>query len=383
MSLLLILIIALCPAVFPKAKEYKKTSAEIFGIASFGNCEKYPMCSLLSFFTCINSPLAGVSLTVRETSDKQLVAAPEDSLKGIAGADKKISELTYEKLSEYKLLNSDGTKSVYSAARLDGILAGMNGKKIIILDCEENIISDVVKAVKSAKVKDNVYIRCKTADNEILAKKTEGLSFVPYKKSNVIFSLGSELKFAEKSGCEFAQFATKNKYGVMFSGLFTKGFDKTKGLFSFADKELSAGRPDTVEGWENIIRCGYSYIESTNVKGLCQYLEMLEESVSSLKKSIEISEKTDIKNLEGQAVKDFKKAVEAGKEITENKKIACVSDINKINEAIMEKTEEAKTGKMSEKGVFKITLPKILWVVFVIVLFTAASVYIRKKTKKR
>ena len=254
----------------------------------------------------------------------------------------------------------------------------------VILDCTEENFNDVYETVTDY---DYTYLRIR----DLSAKKTidwshamsNRVQVIPSYNGNVIFSAISAYNKTNDNDMKFCEFSSKNRYGVIFSEFFTKNFDGTWALMSFANKDLCGQRDDGIHGWESVISLGYDAIETDNEREFIKYLSLLEESYSHLESVYNEAKETDLTPYSASSTKNFEKHVSLAEELLTSKKASSQLEINECIENIENSYSEFQLFEGEEESkTFSVTPMKIFWICFAIALFVSSQVYLHRKTKK-
>ena len=373
-------------------EEYKKLPSSVLGVSCNGDTANFPENSIEAIESAISLGLDGVSVDVRKTKDGRFILMKDESLERMCGKDIKVSETDYDTLKGLKLRQSKGgptqAETEYTVASLVRALEVTHGKIFLILDCQKEDFDKIYSVVDTYSSLDNVIIRSKQTDNDELIDWAESkggkVEVMAYHRSNVIFRLISHFKKAQAAQLGCIQLATSNEYGVMFNSFFTKRLGETRGFFSFSDTEFCGERPDSTEGWENIIDSGYSVLETSNATGLASYLDSLEQSRYELLETYAKTEQIDLSSYTYNTQSNLTEALEKADLMLNSDKPSSASALSNANQNIKTALKNLEAGDSSSaKGEFKITLPRVLWTLFIVVLFVAAQMYIRKKTVKQ
>lgn len=371
-----------------QAEENNSVTSEIFAIARGGDTSEHPQNSLEAIEACLELNIDAVSATVRKTSDGKFVLFENESTKGICtGKDRNISETDFETLSSLFLLSDFGNATESKIALLSDALKLIDGEMIMLIDCEEEILDEIYEEVYKNGFAHDVIFRCREMKNEDLLSwsnsKDVKPSIIPSYKGNVIFSAINEYNFAEDNNTGIAEFATKNLYGVIYSNFFAKRFDNVKALAPVYEDELCGKRPDSVTGWENLLKLGYSVIETGNAKEFSKYISLVEDSLIRLESLYNDAKAINLSVYTSTSTQDFKKHLKTAEEILTTNKASSHSEISACIENIKLSSEEFENANGEENKTFSVTPMKIFWIIFALALFISSQIYLHKKTQKK
>ncbi len=385
-----------CFSLGASAKESFNYDKKIFAIARGGDTSKHPQNSLEAIEDCILlGNIDAVSATIRKTSDGKFVLFEKESTDGICtdkngnNVNKIISETDFSALSQYSLSSvaekNIGFASKSKIAQLYDVLRLIDGKMLLIADCDEALLDEIYDEISKNGFADSVIFRCRQMKPKELvkwAKAKDGANVIPSYDGNVIFSAISTYNLADENGLSFAEFTVKNQYGVVFSSFFTSRFESVTALASVYDKNLCAQRPDSIEGWENLLSLGYGAIETGNASEFSAYLSLADESLEKLKEVYTQAEQIDASAYSATSAKELSDSLKEAEEIIFSKKAASQNDITECINDILQASSELEKSDVTGNHVFTVTPMKIFWILFAVVLFASAEIYIYRKTEK-
>lgn len=200
-----------------------------------------------------------------------------------------IGDVSYSVLATYRLRQRNGgvgsEVSESTVASLQQALTHSDGKTFI-LDFEAKDFDSVYKCVNDNSAQEKVIYRpnCSAKDAFAIAEKNGISNIIAKYDGNVIFGAVSLVKNSSKNGLTNIQIGSKNQYGVVFYHAFTKIFLKYNQtvLFSMTDG-YNGKRPDSAEGWDDVISRGYGIIETDYPDSLQDYISESENIKSDLR----------------------------------------------------------------------------------------------------
>ncbi len=366
---------------------------KVFAISRGGDTSVFPENSIEAIKSVYTLGFDAFSSTVRKTADGEFVLFENETTNGVCvdsnGADinVKIADTKYDTLKSYYLLSTDNpafkTKTTEHIALLDDVLKETDGKLVMIIDAEEAILNEIYDKVYELGFLNNVIFRCRKMKNEDLLnwanKQTVIPDVIPAYKGNVIFSAVSTYNFAEENKTKFCEFSVKNRYGVIYSQFFANRFNYSLALAPVYDKDLCGQRPDTVLGWENLLKLGYSAIETGNAREFSEYLSLINSSYARLSQTISQLNHVNFDNF-AVSYTEFSKRLDEAKAILDSKHATCSDEINTAIENMeIASNELVKADGEKSTG---ITPMKIFWIIFAVALFVSSQIYLKKKTVK-
>lgn len=398
-SVLLCFVLLLSAAFFfsvgTSAKESFDYNKKIFAIARGGNTANYPQNSLEAIEECISlGNIDAVSATIRKTSDGKFVLFEKESTDGICcdesgnNVNKIISETDFSTLSQYRLSSvAEKNIGILSESRIADLYAVLNlidGKMLLIADCDEALLDELYDDIYENGFADCVILRCREMSEKELVgwAKNNGANVIPSYDGNVIFSAVGTYRLAKENGISFAEFTVKNQYGVIFSSFFTSRFDGVTALASVYDKNLCAQRPDNVEGWENLLSLGYDAVETGNASEFSTYLSLADQSLEKLKKVYSQAKEIDISPYTSASADELTDSLEEAEKIIFSKKSVSQNDITNCIDNILNASSELEKYDSAGGDTLIVTPMKIFWIVFAVILLASAEIYIYRKTER-
>lgn len=392
LCMMLIISVSVFSPLSASAKENSMMSDKVFAISRGGDTTLFPENSLEAINALESLNFDAVSATVRMTKDCEFILFENETTKGVCvdkdgnETDFVINESDYKNTLSKLYLSLNGKKTDCKITLLNDALNEIDEDIIFILDVPGEILDKVYESVKNHDAFNRIYFRVRDFSNKDAEKWAEKYAVTPAiisrYKGNVIFSAISTYKNAEKNKYEFCEFSVKNRYGVIYSNFFTKRFNNTKALSPVYDKDLCGQRPDTVLGWENLLKSGYSAIETGNAREFSQYLSILDSSYEKLNGSLNEAEKINLDKFTSQSADNFSKALNQCKKITDSKKATSSDEINSAVEKL-KLAENELTLLNGENKNESITPIKIFWIIFAIALFASSQIYLCKKRDKK
>ncbi len=388
----IVLMLSVFSPLTASAEEDSFVFDKVFAISRGGDTSLFPENSLEAFKSAQLLGFDAVSASVKKTYDGVYILFEEESTKGICvdengkETDYKIEQTSYKNILSKLYLTSNGLKSDYKITLLDDAVNNIGKDMIIILDVPENIAEGIYARIKTLDAFDRVYIRIRDFSNGKIEEWAEKYnnstpSIISRYKGNVIFSAISTYQKAEDSKYRFCEFSVKNLYGVIYSEFFTKRFNNTLALAPVYEKDLCGQRPDTVLGWENLLKLGYSAIETGNAHEFSKYLSLLNNSYIKLSQAVNEAKSVNADD-SNPSYAEFSKRLDECKEILDSKHASSSDEINSAIEKLTNAADELTSQNNENKNSSPITGMKIFWIIFAVALFVSSQIYLKKKTVK-
>ncbi|HBL40086.1 MAG TPA: hypothetical protein DDY98_00335, partial [Ruminococcaceae bacterium] len=248
-------------------------------------------------------------------------------------------------------------------------------------------------AYRQAKESDALNLLClrfhtaeKVAAAWLDGKKDTQVTVIGYYCGNIVFTAISRIgTYAGNAQTAAVQLQTKNSFGVVLHNTVTKKLEKfgVKGMFSFADPTVSAGRMDCAQSWDDLIAHGYTVIETAYPEDFAEYLSANTGERQKLVDCVASARTVSTQNCPSNRVKEYNKAIAQVKAL-----------IKKGNNSTVEMTQArvrldnavrnlSVTDSKTVKGDFAITPVRIGAGIFGICFVVALQVFFRSRWAKK
>lgn len=356
--------------------------------ADKGNWLEHPENSLEAVKDC---PAEFISLDVRLTSDRVPILLKDETIDRMCvdrsgnAVSGKICEISYSELSAYRLRQRNGgvgaSISSSNPTALKNVLTEVDGKTFI-LDIEPTDFEIIYNCVTENSSQSKVLYRFNCSAKEAIAfAESKGISNIITKyDGNIIFSAVSLVKNSQRNGLNIVQTGTKNQYGVIFYNAYTKIFKKYNqtALFSMTDG-YNGKRPDSSEGWDDVISRGYGIIETDYPELLLNYIsesEAIKVQLQSLKENCDKYKNENYSKDTGSA---FYKALSDADDVLN--RYASKTELSKTYSELNDTFSNLKTdGKITELFIF--SPGRIIAAILCLCAVIAAQVFFYKRRIK-
>ena len=109
--------------------------------------------------------------------------------------------------------------------------------------------------------------------------KSEKANVIAVYDGNVIFSTVAAINTVTDENMVAVQYQSKNYFNVAYGDFFADRYLTTENARAVAatySPELCGQRGDSADGWNELIKKGYSVIETNNIESLVSYIEETE-----------------------------------------------------------------------------------------------------------
>ena len=343
------------------AENDDKDISGLLSIAYRGDTAEYESNTGEAVLSAFSKGADFVSVNIRKTSDSELVLCDESEIevKGI---------LLKEMLS---LLGEDS---------------------VLILDCDAEIKDEVYALIESENAFSLAIIRINdSAENIInwLSDKSEKLQVIGVYDSFVVFTAVSHIKRLSDSGMNFVQYQSKNYFNEMFGSMVSKELfatDSAKAVAAAYNPDLCGQRSDSEDGWNDLIKRGFSVIETNNISAFAAYTKANEQARLELTELYGKAKRIDAEQYNTVSRENLLSAVETA-EVLMKRDFASSDELQSACSKLILSMENLafKTGEDTQKGALNITAGKVIAAVLVGLAILAAQIYTYKmqKGKKR
>ncbi len=395
--ILLIISVLLISASLPCFASLMVYSEKLYGeedrimcISYRGDTALYPENSLEGILSAEEKGADGVSVGVQKTSDGIYVLTENKKLSAVSDAPyEKVSEITYDELQNYSLKDNTGSVTKYRMVSLSQTISLTDEDFIIIVDADWEERDGIYDLISHYGAFGRIIIRTdKSASevNEWIASKQEKVNVISVYKGNIIFSAISNFNKMSENDAPFVQYQTKNYFNVVYGNFFCKRFageSTPKAIAPMYDLDLSGQRTDSSEGWNEVIRAGYSVIETNNLVSLVSYIDRHEKSgkaLSVLAEKASLIGTDSYSQVQRENLNDaLKFALDALDRVSslDEYESAYSSLILAMNELSISQEDD------TQKGHLNITAGKIIAAVLVGALILAAQIFVYKMQKEK
>lgn len=390
LSLILILtLIGLTAFAADSTPENKLNSPSgIISVSHRGNCVEFPANSLEAVQSAEEIGADLISVSIGLTADGVPVLCDTTvPLSQVCQTDKAdIHHLDFSELSGLRLFNNDGTLSDYKIASLEEAVKAIDSS-LLILDNAWSLRDDVYALLKKLGKENRVLLRTDASSKEITewTDNNPGLFVIGVYKANIVFNAISHFNRLSENGQPLVQYQSKNYFNVFFGSFVTKRFSSgtaTRAIAAMYNPDLCGQRDDNCVGWDEMIKRGYSAIETNCIASLVNYIESVEEARNNLSLLYQKAKDTDLTLFSTVSVKNLRACLDKAENVLNNGKSSLGETENTfslLNESMKNLTFQS-SGDI-QKGALNITAGKIIAAVLVGAAILAGEIYVFKMHK--
>lgn len=339
-----------------------------------------------------------VEIDIRKTSDGVLILMADETTKRMCGEDKKVSELTFDEISEFYLLGGEGgplaEKTEQKVPSLEQVFENKENC-LYLLDADWALRDEIYAlALKYGMTDSVIFLARNVKPSEVEEWKSSlgaDILIMTYFKGNIIFNALSYVGNSAQAGAQSVYLATKVPYGVVFGETVTgKADGKIRMMVNTAESELCGKlREDTEVWWDDLISRGYSIILTDYVPELKEYIGRCEEKREVLSSVYEkLVTNWQLPDLKSDKYLDYKLAYNNAVALSESLLKDGSSSRSDLGTAIYELQKAYDDINNDYDGLkdgsagMTVTPVRILLCVVAVIVVTIAEIFVYKKKKK-
>ena len=335
-----------------------KNYTSIQCIAHRGDTSEYESNTVEAVTSAFEKGADFVSVNIRKTSDRTLVLCSENE-------------------TEVK-----GTP-------LSDLLAILNDTDVLILDFEYELKNDIYNLLEKEDAFSKAILRINDSASNIakwLDGKNENLQVIGIYDSFVVFTAANHIKDLNNIGMKFVQYQSKNYFNEMFGSFVSKAIkaeEYTNAIVATYDPDLCGQRSDSDDGWNDLIKKGFSVVETNNLNAFLEYIKSNENSKLELQETYLKAKSIEAEKYNTVSKNNLEDAIEAAESLLSTKVSSCDELQNSISvlRSAMENLA-LRNEDDTQKGALNITSGKVIATVLVGVAILTAQIYTYKKQKK-
>ncbi len=362
----------------------------IMCISYRGDTALYPENSLEGVLSAEEKGADGVSVGVQKTADGIYVLTENKRLSAVTDAPCDfVGEITYDELQSYYLKDNTGALTKYRMVSLSQTISLTGEGFIIIVDADWEERDGIYDLISHYGAFDRIIIRVNEPAERVsewISSKTERVNVISPYKGNIIFSAVFNFNKMSEIGSPFVQYQTKNYFGVVYGDFFCKRFageNAPRAVAPMYDPDLSGRRPDSQEGWNEVIEAGYSVIETNNLVSLVSYIDRHEKAGKALAVLAEKASFIVTDNYSQVQRENLNDALENAVDALD--KVSSLDEYEGAYSSLLLAMNELSISQQddTQKGQLNITAGKIIAAVSVGALILGAQIFVYKMQKER
>lgn len=335
-----------------------------------------------------------VSVDVKLTKDGKAVLLADDTTdRMVVDADGKtvsgnVADKTYAELTELYLRAENGSedkaKTDCRVSGLDSALSFVSEDSLLILNTNCEDFEKVYAEVKALGATEKVAFRFLSDSNSDIVKTTsvyDDITVFGNYQGNIIFLATSAVKKSFENGMNVVELGSKNGNGVLYDEFLMDRFDEQGRAMVSMVNGRSGKRPDSERGWDDLIRLGYSVIETDYPEQFNEYLEQIEDEEKQLNYYVDLYKSTDLQPYTTDSEKAFSTALDEAKNLLSGK--GSLSEMQNARHALQSAYDNLTLGEKKAVTLkFEFTAGRLIAVVLCGGAIIAAQVFFFRKRDK-
>ncbi len=369
----------------------KQEEGRLLCISYRGDTENYPENSIEGVFSAFEKGADMVSISVVMAKDGVLVLGEDESLGNICNAPyESIRSATYEELSEYNLYNNRGELTEYKISYLGELLEKTEDDELIIVDADWQYRDEIYKISEICNALSRVYLRTKESAKNItewMNSKAVKPNVIGVYDGNIIFNAISHINTLSKIGTELVQYQSKNHFNVMYGSLTTDNFSlngKASAIAPMYNPDLCGQRSDSENGWNELIKKGFTVIETNNIEAFRDYIEKNTAIRSELSALAGKAEKMNTEKFSVTSKENLSDALKEARRVLEGRIKSLGEAENAYSRLLLSMNEmKISDGEETTKGALNITAGKAIAAVLVGATLLGGQIFVNKQHRKK
>lgn len=358
-SILLVLICLIWGGIFifSANAESENDNSFLVCISHRGNSAEYESNSLKAVVSAFDKGADFVSVNIRKAPDKEFVLCDEN-------------------------------KEAVSGDSLKDLLDIINEGDVLILDFEESLRDELYDFAKTNNALSSVIFRINDSAKNINSwiKDKDDIQVMGVYDSFVVFTAADYINTLADSGMDFVQYQSKNYFNEMFGSVVSKELfsASAKAVVPTYDPDLCGQRRDSEDGWNELIKLGFSAIETNNVDSFIRYKKSNEQARYELEKIYNKALTVEVEKYNTVSRENFADSLSTAEQLL-GREFASSDEYQGAASTVALALENLalKTDEDTQKGALNITAGKIIAAVTVGMVILAAQIYTYKMQKRK
>lgn len=357
-SILLVLVCLFSGGIFlfSANAENEKSNSSLMSISHRGDTAEFEGNTIEAVVSAFNKGADFVSVNIRKTSDGEFVLCGEN-------------------------------KDEVSGDRLADVIDSAGQDNILILDFDSAIKDELYLYIESGDNLSSVIFRINDSAKNIKAwikDKNENIQVMGIYDSFVVFTAAEYIKSLGESGMAFVQYQSKNYFNEMFGSFVSKAIfaSSAKAVVPTYNPDLCGQRRDSEDGWNELIKTGFSVIETNNIESFTGYIESNKNARRDLEKICSKALAIDAEKYNSVSKEKLADAITNAQELL-SREVVSTDELQSAASTVALAIENLalKTGEDTQKGALNITPGKVIATVIVGFAIFAAQIYTYKMQK--
>ena len=376
-------------AIFEKETALEKfysSEQKLLCISHRGDTEFYPENSLEGVKSALKKGADFVAVNIVKTADGVYFLCEDESLGNVCNAPyESLSQMNAAEAEKYKLYDVYGKETEYKLTSLERLLEKTDSEDGLILDVKPEYKDGVYNVLSKHGALDRVILRVKESSSELVEwaqSKEEKVYVIAVYSGNIIFSTISSVKNMTMAEMPAVQYQSKYYFNVAYGDFFANRYLISENVRAVAvtySPDLCGQRGDSSDGWNELIKKGYSVIETNNIEAFNEYRKETERLEKAIKELYEKSLATESDKFSQVSLDNLRKA-KAECEALLSGEAFSLDEAQKAYSDLLFALEDMKisTGEVDTRGALNITAGKIIATVLVGAVLLAGQIFVYK-----
>ncbi len=360
-------------------------------ISHRGDTVFYPENSLSAVKSALKKGADFVSVSLDKTKDGVFYLSEHESLGNICNAPyDSLSEISSVDIKNYNTFDIYGNETKYTLTSLAELLKSTDTEDGIILDVLSEDKDEVYEILAEYNALDRIIIRVKESAKKLTdwaESKAEKIHVIPVYSGNIIFSTISAIKNTTKAEMPAVHYESKNYFNVAYGEFFTNRYltaENSRAVAAAWSADLCGQRGDSSDGWNELIKKGYSVIETNNIDAFVAYREETERLEKSIIQLIDKVFYVDPAGYSDVSISNLEKAKLNADVLVSGMAVFSLDEAQRAYSDLIYALKEMKisTGEVDTRGALNITAGKIIAAVVVGAALLAGQIYVYKMRRK-
>ena len=268
---------------------------------------------------------------------------------------------------------------------LEAVVNAVGDKAVLMLSFDADLKDDIYEELYALGALDRVIFKISgqagAIKKFISAHKDEGVCVIGEYHGNVVFSAAGyakKMKKAEAAGCFLS---AKNPNGVIFDKSVMKTFGtQLRAAVNMTDKKLCGEREDNENGWNDLLKRGYSIIETDYPEKLAEYIKLYEKEKAALQELVDKTSALDMTKYGYKTGKTLTKELENSKALlsSHTSKLELNEQYSRLSSAYL--SLDAADGSANGRT---FTAGRVVAAALITALFVFSQIIVLRHSKKK
>lgn len=394
------------PAKTTKAAKTEKTAAEntmeilrnpdgrILSVAKQGDVSSYPENSWEGIKSAIKKGADIIEIDVSKTTDDYLVLIKDEDFSRMCvdpsgnTITAKVNESEAWEVIAMCLRQGRGGEAMeptdFHPQTLESVVRAVGTKAVLMLNFDADLKDRVYDEISALGALDRVIFKIKGQAGAIKKfisnHQDDNLAVMGEYSGNVVFSATGYVKKMKKAGAVASMLSVKNPNGVIFDKSVMKKFGSDlRAAIDLTNKKLCGEREDNENGWNDLLKRGYSIIETDYPGKFVEYIKQYEKEKEMLQRLVEKISALDMTKYGYKTSTALEKELENSKVLltSHTSKLELNEQYSRLNSAYL--SLDAADGSTNGKTV---TTGRIIAAILIVALFVFSQVIVLRHSKK-